>query len=247
MPSSGRFSPSTVPQGLYEVSASQLAPLGSTLHLSDGRVFKYAKAGATALLSGRLVQEEIPGALHGFAGTSLAVNTGVAGDRTLTVTPGATAVTENQYAEGYLVVMYSATAGAMGDCYKIAGHPAADASTAFVVTLADPLYATLLADAEVAIRKHPCKDVIITTAPITGSPIGVPIRDVPLSNYFWCQTQGLCGILADGTLVNGNIAGASDGVAGAVAPLTPASDENHVGDVSGFGVTAEFAIINLRL
>jgi hypothetical protein len=214
-------------QNLYAVSTTQLHPFGTTLVLGDGREFAYGSAGATALAVGRVVQNaiEIPG--HG--NTGLALNAPVAGTRVVAITTTTTAVTENQYAEGYLLIG-DATTG--GTCYKIAGHPSQAAVGAVNITLVDPLWETIAAAAVGILLPNPYKLQIITAAPLsTGAPTGIPVRDIPINNYGWFQTRGICGALQDGVIVSGNAVACSDGVPGGVQPTTAtqAVDEPEIG------------------
>jgi len=211
-----KFNPSSSPQGLYEVSTTQLAPFGATLHIGDGREFVYGSAGATALAVGRVAQGALAVAGHGVD-AYLATNEPLVGTRVVEVTTITTAVTENQYAEGFLVIGQAAGGGS---CYKIAGHPAA-AIGAVNITLADPLWETLAAGATTGLIAPLSKGCIIAgVASTTGAAVGVPVRDIPIANFGWFQTRGVCGVLQDGAWVEGSPLGISDGTAGALAALT---------------------------
>jgi len=249
--SSLRFNPASAPQGLYDVSATQLAPLGSELHLGDGRVFVYCEAGGTALTVGRLVQSEAVVGNHGGTGLATTNGTGLIGTRTITVTLGATAAAENLYAEGYLLIVNDTGAVTIaGSAYKIAGHPAIASAGTGVITTADPFWESLSDDSTVALVKHPCKDIIITVATTpTEKIVGVPIRDVPLDNFAWIQRRGICAVLQDVAWVNGNPVTVSDTVAGAAGPLTAtqAIDEPQIGVAVSNTATADLGVIFLEV
>jgi hypothetical protein len=235
-------------QGLYEESASQLMPLGYKFTMDDGREFVYGRCGAVAGVNGRMYSAEAVIANHG--GTGLAVATELTGDRVVAVTLGATLVTENQYAEGYLVVVNDTTAiAAAGSTYKIAGHPAADASVAVNITLKDPLWEGIGADSTVCLVRNPHAAVVINPAANDAALVGIPLRDLTALYYGWFQTRGICGCLQDGAIVNGDVVAVSDGVAGAVQPITAtqAIDEVEVGEAVSDTATGDVGVIFLRI
>src|SRR4051812_40365961 len=89
-------------QDARQVSATQLHKLGAVAETADGRVFRYAAAGAVNLAAGKLNNPVAAVANH----TNIAVATAAAvGDRSVNVTLGATATTSGQYDGGYLVVI----------------------------------------------------------------------------------------------------------------------------------------------
>lgn len=237
---SQRYSLSSAPQGLYEESATQLAPLGSTLLLNDGREFVYCQNAAVALEEGRLIQSAAPvGANH----DDMALDTPAAGTKVVNVTPGATGGAENLYAEGYFIT-------STGTTYKVAGHPAITASTAFNLTLADPLYEAIAGATTGTLMTHPCKNVIVKPASVaTGAIVGVPIRDITASNFFWAQRRGICGVLGDGALAAGTPLVVSDSVAGALSPqnATYVVDEPIVGIGVYDAATTEVSIVQLLI
>jgi hypothetical protein len=242
------FNPATSPQGLYEVSTTQLAPLGAQLFLGDGRVFQYAHNGGTALLPGRLTQA--------MTTTSAdivdkALSTEVAGSREVTFTPtGTQTFTENQLAGGYFIISDASGAAGAGALYRIDGHAAMAAATAVTLRLSDPLYEAIAAADTGTVIPHPCQDVIISGGPVTAPLTGIPIRDVPIANYCWLQTKGIAPCLADGVVVVGNIVATSDGVAGACQPIVAGGaevDEIHIGECQFTNATTDIVGMNLRL
>ena len=249
--SSIRFNMASTPQGLFDVSADQLAAFGSTLHLGDGRIFVYCENGGVAAVRGRVYQSEVAVDNHGGTGLATTNGTGLLGTRTVTVTLGATAAAENLYAEGYLLqVNDTGSVLLAGTTYKIAGHPAIASAGTGVFTLVDPFWEALSDDATVSLVKHPCKDVIIHPAPPTCPVIGVPIRDIPIDNFGWFQTAGIAAVLQEGVVVPGDpVTTADAAVPGAVSPITAtqAVDERIIGIAVGDTATLDLAIINLAI
>src|SRR5678815_3232104 len=149
--------PQSFGQPLFKSQSTQDVPLGTLAYTADGRVFRYAKCGATATVAGSLYQTAAELTDHDH----LSVTATAIGATQVTVTLGATAVTENQYAGGLLVV--DSTPGE-GYSYIIGSHPAADASAACVFTLLDPIVIALTTGSEVTLTPNPYYGVIITPA-----------------------------------------------------------------------------------
>lgn len=242
----------SVPQGIYEESSTQKAPLGTPLVLSDGRVFNYAENAAVALTAGRLIQQGAAIANHG--GTGLAAATVTAGNRVVAVDLGATLLTENQYAEGYLVSVDDTANPPVPDLVtmKVSGHPAADATaTAVAITLGDAMVGSGIEAADQVSLIYNQYDQCIATAGVpTAALVGVTLFDIQADFFFWVQTKGVCGVLSDGgSLQLGDPVVISDDTAGAVGPYTStqAIDETGLGDCIAVTAASDIAVINLRL
>lgn len=180
----------SVPKGIYEESSTQLLPLGQRLVVGD-RVFRYALAGGSALAAGKVMSSP---AEIGDA-EDLAVNTALAGDTSVTVTLGATAVVAGDYDEGYMLVI---DVDSEGHTFRIKSTPAADASATLVVTLYDEIIVAFVADTTVTLIPNIYRKVVIFTASSqVGVAIGVPPIAVTAANFFWLQTWGPCAILRD--------------------------------------------------
>jgi hypothetical protein len=248
--SSTTYSLRSSPQKLYDQSATQLAPLGSRLILSDGREFVYAQNGNATGVAGNLYQHPTLDATGGAITNHLncAVAAASIGDKTITVTLGATAVTENYYAEGYLHVVDGTGEGVS---YKIKGHPAAESAATVVVTLFDPVIEALVASgtSEVSLIPNPFKAAVIHPSPPTGRLIGVMVRDMTANYYGWFQTKGLCAVLSQGPLVAGEAVIASISTDGAVGPLsaTYAVTYAYVGRCVVVRATGEYGTIDLNI
>lgn len=173
-----------------DVTPTQL--LGTKAFTLDGRGFRYCKAGAVALVPGLAYQGPASIANH----TGIAVlGTPVVGEYTITVTLGATAVTEDQYAGGYMVVVSGTGAG---DNYTIQSHPAADASATLTLTLADPLLAVL--NGNVDLVANPYNGLILAPATITGKIAGIADYPVTAGQYGWVQCSGVANAYIDSSV-----------------------------------------------
>jgi len=246
--------PKSFVQGLFEESATKKQALGTIRRLSDGREFVYAKMGATVAVAGKLYQSVVMDAAN-VANVTVA-NANV-GDRALTITPVTVLTADavaNAFADGYVHVCAGA---ANGMAYKIKSHPALTANTANAFQLFDKLRNANVATAtsKVTLTRHPCKDVIIHPSPPTGALAGVATFPVTANYYAWLQKKGPCPVEADGTLVAGEYAYASNAADGCVAPA-PANAANiitnpelkyPVGRVIGADANDMWALIDLNL
>lgn len=203
-----------MPQGLFESSATPLLTLGERVATNDGRAYRYAKAGATALVPGKL--QQAPAEITNHQNLAVAAAAAI-GATQVTVTLGATEATANQYAGGYLVTSDATGEGYM---YRIASHPAAALSTALVLTLEDPILVALTTSSEVDLVASPYNGVIVNPATASSNPVGVAQFAIPANEYGWIQVAGPANVLADGTVVVGTSVVASNGTAGAVEAAT---------------------------
>lgn len=240
----------STPQGLYQQSATQMLPLGTTLRLGDGRVFVYAKNGATTGVAGNIYQQPTLDATGGAITNHLncAVIAASVGDKYIDVVLGATAATENYYAEGHLQVVDGTGEGVS---YKITSHAAVDSSGTGRFYLADPVIEALVASgtSEVSLIPNKYAGVVIHPSPPTAPLVGVAIRDFTAAYYGWYQTKGLCAVLTTGTVVVGNLVIASTTVDGSVDPVstTYAVTAYPVGRVAVVRATGEYGTIDLNI
>lgn len=184
--------------------------LGTKICTTDGREFRYVKAGAVALVPGTLLQA--PAETTGCQ--DLAVTATAIGATTITTTTTVT-VTANQFAGGWVVV--TVTPG-QGYQYKIKSHPAATGA-AVVLTLEDPIQVALTTASRIDLVASPYSGVLINPASASSAPIGAAVYPVTALYYGWAQVHGPAALLADGSITVGTSLAASNGTAGAVEPL----------------------------
>ena len=170
--------------------------LGTRLILPDGRVFRLAFAGAT-IGAGMVLMQKMGAADHDMDKVPNAAAIGV---KTITLQATGTALTANQYAEGYL---YVNDGSGEGHVYRIASHPAATSAATCVLTLADGdtvKEALATADSLVGLMANPYKDVELwDCSDVDGVPIGVAPTEVTDDYYFWAQTWGMAAVLIEGS------------------------------------------------
>lgn len=172
----------------HETSSDQKHPLGSKGVTNDGRTYRYAQAGGVELDPGLLCMAIDITTLH----EDRDVNTFVAGDRNITVSIGATAITAGEYEEGFVNITDAAGQGIL---YAIAHCPAADASTDVVITLEEPIVIGAAAATTVTLIRNKYRDILVTDGVEEDLPVGVPNVTVAVDFYAWVQTGGYCSIL----------------------------------------------------
>lgn len=213
--------PQAAGQPLYQSSATAFHAMGEKVVTADGRVFRYAKAGASNLVAGNMLQAPAQIANH-IALTPVAANIG---DMTITVALGATLATAGQYANGWAFI--STTPG-NGYAYPITANPAAALSTNLVIQLGAPLLVALTTSSRVDLQMNPYNGVIQTpVTTLTGACVGNAPYIIAATEYGWIQTRGPAAALVAGTpgvglavVVPGTAAGAV--VVDGAAAATPA-------------------------
>lgn len=238
MPSQLSLTPGAAPFGLFTQSATQDINLGSVFVDQSGNAYAFAKAGATALVAGTLLQAPAEDTAHQDVVPAAAA----IGATTVTVTLGASAATANQYAGGWLMV--TVTPGE-GYKYLILSHPAANASATLALTLADPLQVALTTASNCDLVANPFNGVIINPTTASSAPVGVATDVVAIGQYGWIQVGGVACILNDGGSTVGTNVSASNGTAGAVEAAVTAQAAIGVA-LTGIATTEFGAILMTR-
>jgi len=190
------------PQSVFETSTSQHHSLGTKAQLADGRVFFYGKHSlSTTLATGLLMTQPAVVANHQNRTT-----TGTAGQSTITIAIGATAMTANQYAEGYF---WADSGTGLGQFRKIKSNGASAGSTTETITLYEPLTTTFAATPTGSLQKNLYSDLVVHpgNAVLAGTPVGVINVAVGAGNttaqYFWIQTAGITAVSCEGSVTAG--------------------------------------------
>lgn len=233
------------PGDQFTTTANQQGhPLGSQMMFADGRRYKYARAGASvALAAARLNQQTLNDANY----DELVVPTARAiGDKVITLTTGATAVTVDQLKDGYVNVEDDTGEGYL---YTVQSNAAASTTATLSITLYEPLQVAWTTVTTAGIYVNPYAVTIIHPSPATARLTGVSVCVVAVSAYGWLQTWGPASVLVEGTHVINEGVIDSASADGAVAPTasTAAGEEFYVGIVMEVAVTTEQGIINLRM
>jgi hypothetical protein len=227
------------PHAEYETSSTQESTLGALAVATDGRKFRYGKAGAVALAAGKLCQGPALVANHQNIAVAAAAAVGAV---EVTVTLGATAATANQYAGGLLVVNDADTEGLV---YEIDSHPAADASGSLTLTLKSPVREALTTSSEVSLAQNVYNGVLVNPTTPTGAVVGVPISDIAAGEYGFFCVNGVVGCLNDGGWTAGSAVSPSNAVAGAVEDGVIA--QGFVGRALQAGTDTEYNLVDLNI
>ena len=225
---------------------TQLHAYGTRMVLPDGRVFYYGQTDG-AQTAGAICQSAVGIANHDM---DLAVNTASVGDKSLSVTLGGTAATEDQYKDGYV---YVNDGTGQGHIYKIRQHDAINSSAAGTINLYDgDAIAVAFEDATiVGLAKNPYKDFVVYPTTSTGHAVGVAATDFDDDDFGWLQTWGPAAVLCDVAFVIGNHVRVSDGTAGSGEPLDrdgTHENEETIGVASLIApVTTDYGYVNLTI
>jgi len=227
-------------------TSSQKLELGTRMVFRDGREYRYAHNGASAVGEGLIVAAEALVAHHGSDG-DLAVATTAAGSRTIDVTVEGTAAAKNLYKEGYLWFNLAATS--VHEFYKIKEHDAFGSGGAATVTIEDEdgLHQAVTNGTDtVGMMKNPYDNIIVATAAVAERPIGVTVNAFTANYYGWVQTRGLSVIKIDGTPAIGSPIGTSSNHAGQ-GLVVGADTTGGVARVHSLaGIDNEYAVVVLQ-
>ena len=197
----------TAGQGLYTSSATQYHTLGEQMVTPDGRKFRYAKAGAAALVRGNLLQSQA----EDTDSQNLAVAAAAIGATSITTTTTLTA-TANEFSGGYMLV---AITPGLGQMYRIKSNPAVTTAV-MTFTLEDALTVALTTDSRIDLIANLYDGVIQNPTTATGAVVGVAVHPIAIDEYGWIQTGGPACVLNDAGSTVGTNVSASNATAGAV-------------------------------
>lgn len=227
-----------VPQGIYSDASTIQTELGNLAHTNDGRAFRYVKAGATALVPGKLQQASAEDTTN-FQNLTI---TASAAGATSVVTTTTVTLTANQLAGGLLTVV-SGTTGA-GQVARISGNTAATGAVT-TVYLDDALVSATTGTVKIDMAPNPFNSVVVNPTTATSAPVGVALYAVTAAYFGWVQVRGASSVLADGTVVVGTELVASNGTAGAVEAATGV--QAYVGTALTGIATTDFGLVMLKL
>ncbi len=210
-------------QQIYVNELARGMPVGQRVETADGRVFRYALAGGTALISGNL---QACSAQVGHANNDnlVVVNNVSVGDTSIAITNGATTWTKDELKGGSLVNQKVAELGA--HFWRIHENTAEAAGSAEMTLTLSPgvTFDTLLTagTSTVNIAPSPWSKVIISPTAVSGIPVGVAMRAVTASRYCFLQTGGLgsCKIDTTDTPTVGERLAPSNNTAGTLTSQT---------------------------
>ncbi len=203
---------------LANTYSSEYYPVGSKMEIEDGRIFRFAEAAGTALVTGKVVESSAP--TTNF--TDEAIATLAAGITSLTgvgATAGDCAASLLKY--GYI---WSSTAANLNPIMRVKDNTLISAGSTGTVTLFNPTIDAFAEAETVSYIPNPWRDIVVTTnATALSLAVGVPHTAIALNQYGWVQTRGPARVLIVGTVVLNNpviLAATSGGVGPAVSQTT---------------------------
>lgn len=232
------------PQEIYTSSSTQGADLGALATTGDGRYFRYAKAGATALVPGQVYQ----GPANSNANWSPVGGLGVGqaqatGQSSFTVSASIT-LAANDLAGGLMSV---AVTPGQGYSYKVKSNSAVSAATGAVITLEDPLVTNLSVASRVVFYPNVYNGIVVVGTTPTAPIVGVAIYPVTAAQFGWVQSRGLASVLIGATAAPGQQVASNglNGTTGAVAPAT--GSYGLVGMAVATANLGEYDLIQLQI
>lgn len=222
-------------QDVRETTSSRVSGirLGDIAVTGDGRVYRYAQAGATDLDPGKLtVNVDVDTDV-----VNKTVAATVAAGATSVVLDAAGATDADKFRDGYLTVN---DATGEGISYLVTGNSATSGAAELTAYLQDPLKVGLTVDvSEVTLTQNPWDDIVISATDQADLPVGVPNVTIDDLDYGWVQTGGICSVLFDEAVAKGLALTIGTGVAGAVEALD-AAGEPQIGVAAMAGVDTEY-------
>ena len=229
-------------QGHFDVSSLQKEMLGRLTITDDGRKFRYAQAGASALHAGYM-------AIGNKSASTVVKQAGLVvptGTTQINFTITSATFASNYFAGGYLQINSGTGQGLQ---YLIQASSAVTAGTSITIGLAESIQVAL--DATTYFTLVPSPWALTTeSSTATNIPAGVSPIAVAANYYYWAQTGGIANVLISGTPAIGSIL-TLGGVAGslAIVSTTIATEvvEPIVGIVVGTGTDTQFSAVKLLL
>lgn len=213
-------------EDINTVQTAKGETLGAVGATADGRKFVYASFGGTSTIpAGTLVVS--PAVSANSTGLAIAsTNTTVqlsAGSKSLIVTNGSTAVTQDQFADGFVEVLWSGGSFAV----RINGNTAAGNAGAITLSLQDPLSnTTALVPGTDTVNLTVSPFNLVNSSTTVSNPAGVTVVSVPntssVSNFGWVQVGGHSIVAGSGT--KGEPVTQSTGTAGNVVVVSAATN-----------------------
>lgn len=199
----------------YSVSTTPLHQLGVKGVTPDGRVFRYAYA-TTEIAAAKLTVAADLSTNH----EDVVFQTAAAvGDQQVSLTIATTALVANEYDGGYLIIIDDA---GEGYTHLIERHDAGTGTITFDIKPGIQVATTTSTTA--CLVRNPYREVVISATDQADIPLGVTPRVASATSYFWLQTGGYTGCLADESVAAGDTLTIGTGTAGAVEAADAANE-----------------------
>lgn len=222
-------------------------PLGHTLILPDGREFKFTLNDGTAEVAGNLYQSVAP--LTGHTNRPVDVVRAI-GATVISASITTTVAGTDIYAEG---IAHGSDATGEGYSYRIrramaAGTAHASAGSANILTVnletGDSIQVALDTTSEVTFTRNRYHQTLIHQSPPTAQVTGVSPGVAAADRFYWSQVKGYAAVLANLTLLAGNMVQPDIAVNGAVESYKRRMQINSTGSVLTAGTNLRAAIVD---
>lgn len=182
----------------FETSSAKQHRLGFKYKDEFDHIWRYVRAGASALDPGKLVVNADSDA----DATNITVaRTYAANQTTQIVVDAGGAVAADAFADGSLTV---SDATGEGVSVPVVGNTATTGAGEMTVSLARPIPVALTIDvSEVTLQKSPWDAVVISAADQADMPVGVPQVAIAANEYGWVKTRGTAAVWADEAVTKG--------------------------------------------
>lgn len=218
-------------QDVRETSSTKQMRLGTKAE-ADGKIYRYAKAGASNLAVAEL---QVNADVDTNVVNKTVARTTAAGEYSVVVDAGGTIVAD-AYADGTFTI---SDATGEGINYRVSGNTGVTGAGEITVSLTEPLKLALTIDvSEYTLTKNPWDSVVVSITDQADMAVGVPNVAITASEYGWLQTRGQCSVLWDEAVAKGLALTTGTGTAGAVEALDGAG-EVQIGVASQAGVDTE--------
>lgn len=196
--------------------------LGEVATTVDGRVYRYAQAGATDLDPGKLCvnADADANAVNKTIARTYTV-ADLARDQLVVFDAGGTIVADD-YRDGTLAITDATGEGVLS---RVVGNTGVTGAGEITVYLAEPIPVALTIDvSEATLLKSPWDDIVISATDQADQPVGVPNTLIDDADYGWVQTGGMCAVWADEAVTRGLALTIGTGTAGQVEALDAAGE-----------------------
>lgn len=175
-------------------STTQNHPYGALGYDKLGRTYRYAKAGAVALVGGNLQQS--PARDTQF--TEMAVSVAAAiGASQISFTNGTTTIAAGDFVDGTAVITSST---GIGQTFAIKAHTTGASGATIIITLYETVLVALTTSSKITLSPNPYNGSIVSPTTRTGKTIGVALCAVAIGSFCWLGTRGRFGVLSDATV-----------------------------------------------
>lgn len=229
---------------LFQTSSTPITKQGTRVELDNGDIYRYVRAGASNISAGKM--QLAPAQVANHVNQTGSAVSGAIGARQVTVNIGATAMSADQYANGYFIVN---DATGEGYTYRIASNPAISSSGSGVIDLIDPIQVALVASTSEYTFVPNAFNAVVEAASSVRKAAGVPTVAITANYYGWAKTKGAASVLIGSAATSGARLMCDGSTAGAVTDntdVTTVQTEVIVGSASyGAGVSTEYNVVEL--